>query len=197
MRHAFAWLIFGAMFLGAGAAAAAQNDLNSLLHGDYAFTGAASCLVAIDGFTSDLRPATDSRFVISFSVQGVRTFNGDGTGTLSGRSVAITDSDRPTILGAADSSDFQASFTYVVTSPRAFTTALNGPLTGTVLTGPRATQTFTIDQIPLNGMISEDKKSLTLATNEPTVETQMFSNGDVHPRICHRSRALFRLHPAN
>jgi hypothetical protein len=65
-----------------------------------------------------------------------------------------------------------------------------GSFLGHFLNGPRAGQTFTIDQNNLEGLISNDKKTLVLATVEPTVEKQQFSNGDVRYRICHRSRTL-------
>jgi hypothetical protein len=45
----------------------------------------------------------------------------------------------------------------------------------------------------LTGRIALDRKSLTLASEEPTVEVVTFSNGDVHYRICHRSRILLKL----
>ncbi len=178
------------------ATADSQKDRNKLLKGDYAFTGEASCLIALDGFDpTDLTPLSDSRFVTSFSVQGVVTFNGDGTGARYGSTVSFTHSDRPVILGGAGSDEFQASFTYDVAPDKTtFSTQLSAPLTGKFLSGLRKGQTYTIDKIPLTGMISEDKKSLTLATDEPTIETQTFSNGDVHYRICHRSRVLIRIH---
>lgn len=176
-----------------GAADAEPENLNQLLHGDYAFTGEATCLAGLGGFTNDLIPI-GGRFVFSFSVQGVRTFNGDGTGTLHGRSVSVTHSDNPFQSGGATSNNFQASFTYNVAPDRTFTSELNGPLTGTFLTGTRAGQTFATTNFPVfAGIISQDHKSLTLAHPEPTVEVQTFSNGDVQPRICHRSRVLLRL----
>jgi hypothetical protein len=186
------WSILGVMFLGTGAADA--QGLDQLLRGNYVFTGDATCLVSFTGFNSNLTPM-DGRFVESFSVQGVATFNGDGTGTRTGRSVSISypTNFTTTIGGGAGSDDFQASFTYTVAPDGTFTTALSGSLTGTVLTGSRAGQTFTVDQIPLTGMISQDHKSLTFASVTPTVEVQTFSNGDVHRRICHRSRVLLRL----
>ena len=191
MRRASVWLILAVMPLWVGAADAV--DLNGLLHGDYAVTGEAGCIVALPpGFQSDLTPR-DGRFVLSNSVQGVRTFNGDGTGTLRGRNVTVTHSDTPDQLGGASSSDFQGSFTYNVAPDRTFTTELNGPLTGTVLTGTRAGQTFTNTVPPLVGRIAQGKKSLTLASEVPDVEVLTFSNGDVQYRICHRSRVLFRL----
>src|SRR2546426_1094516 len=66
-------------------------------------------------------------------------------------------------------------------------------LTGKELTGERTGQTFTIDHFPeLSGQISQDHKSLTLASDAPTEEDVTFSNGDVQHRICHRSRVLLR-----
>ncbi len=194
MRRASLWSIMSVMLLWAGAADAGPNQL---LHGAYAFTGEASCIVSLTGFNNDGTPK-DGRFVESFTVQGVWTFNGDGTGSRTGRSVGIThpDHDSPStfaIGGSADSSDFQASFTYNVAPDGTFTTLLSAPLTGTVLTGPRALQTFTIDQIALAGLMSQDHRSLTIATEDPSVETVTYSNGDVRYRICHRSRALFQL----
>ena len=153
------WFIVGVVLLWAGIVQAGPNQL---LNGDYAFTGEASCLVSNTGFNTDLTPQ-DGRFVVSFSVHGVRTFNGDGTGTLKGRSVGFS--------GGAFSSDFQASFTYDVASDGTFTTQVTGQLTGKELTGERAGQTFTIDHFPeLSGQISQDHKSLTLASDAPTEE---------------------------
>jgi len=146
------WFIVGVVLLWAGIVQAGPNQL---LNGDYAFTGEASCL-------TDLTPQ-DGRFVVSFSVHGVRTFNGDGTGTLKGRSVGFS--------GGAFSNDFQALFTYDVESDGTFTTQVTGQLTGKELTGERAGQTFTIDHFPeLSGQISQDHKSLTLASDAATEE---------------------------
>ena len=191
------WCVGGVMILLWGEAAGADTEnLNQLIHGDYVFTGEATCIVALPpGFNPNLTPR-DGRYTLSFSVQGVRTFNGDGTGALTGRSVSVTHADTPVTLGGASSSDFQASFTYNVAPDRTFTTVLSGPLTGTILTGTRAGQTFTITNFPLlTGLISQDHKSLTLASEEPIVEVITYSGGPnpTEYRICHRSRALFRL----
>lgn len=187
------WTVVGVMLLWATAVDAAPNDL---LKGDYAFTGEATCLVSFRGFNPDLSPI-DGRYVESFNAQGVWSFFGNGTGARTGRSVGISHPTNFTTVigGGAGSSDFQASFTYAVAPDGTITTALVGPLTGTQLTGGRAGQTFTIDQIALKGLMSQDHKSLTFATDQPTVEVQTYSNGDVHYRICHRSRVLLRLSP--
>ncbi len=196
MGRAAVWFIVGVVLLWAEVAHAGPDQL---LKGDYAFTEEASCLVSNMGFNADLTPQ-DGRFVVSFSVQGVRTFNGDGTGMLQGRSVGFSHPDRISIsppafavLGGAFSNDFQASFTYDVAPDGTFTTQVTGQLTGTELTGARTGQTFAIDHFPeLSGRISEDHKSLTLASAAPSEEDVTFSNGDVQHRICHRSRGLLR-----
>ena len=171
----------------AGFAAADPGNLKRL-RGDYAFTGEAVCITSPLGFDADLTPK-GTYFITWFSVQGVWTFNGDGTGTREGRAVSVIGAPFP----GASSQDFQAPFTYTLGPDDTFTTALSSPLTGKVLTGQRAGQTFTIDQIRLTGMISKDKKSLTIAAEEPQIETVTYSDGTVHPRICHRSRVLLRL----
>jgi hypothetical protein len=168
--------------------AAADPGNPKRLHGDYAFTGEAACITSPLGFNLDLTPK-GNHFITWFSVQGVWTFNGDGTGTREGRAVSVIGAPFP----GASSQDFQAPFTYTLGPDGTFTTVLSSPLTGTVLTGQRAGQTFTIDQIQLTGIISKDKNSLTIASEEPQIETVTYSDGDVHPRICHRSRILLRL----
>jgi hypothetical protein len=192
--------------LGGSAALAASPQLK----GDYAFTGAAQCINSTTGFTANFQalcadthqpigaqpnPANPRNscpgvFAHGFSVEGVRTFNGDGTGTLSGQSVSIDPPPNTGSLGAASES-FTASFTYsVLNDGMVQTQIVPGSFQGTVLTGPRAGQTFTIDQIELDGLVSNNRQALTIASIDPQVETQHFSNGDSRFRICHRSRSL-------
>jgi hypothetical protein len=196
MQRTSLWCIVGVILLWAGIAEADSQQLNQLLHGDYVSLGEGMCLVALPpGFNPDLTPI-DGRFTLSSSTQGIRTFHGDGTGTAQSRSVSITHPDTPVTLGGASSSDTQSSFTYTV-APDRTVTVVSGPVIGTVLTGGRTGQTFTTDPYPvLTGRIALDRKSLTLASEEPTVEVHTFSNGDVQYRICHRSRILLKLKSA-
>jgi len=195
---AFVVITVIAMFIAVAMASAGDKDKNNnVIKGQYAFTGEAACLTtSYQGFNeNDLRPIADWWFVNSFSVQGVWTFNGDGTGSREGRAVGIS---YENIIPAAGSEDFLAPFTYTVGPDGTFTTELSSPLTGTVLTGPRHGQTFTIYPISLTGMISKDKKSLTLASEEPQIETVKYydPSGNLlvtHKRICHRSRVLIQL----
>ena len=114
------------------------------LKGAYGFTGTAACLVAPgsvpgptplpnptpgvalpnSGFQADLQPndavpgSSTVAFSHSFSVEGIRTFNGDGTGTVKGTSVGITVRPTPGPNGfphfppGADSAYFKYDFTY-------------------------------------------------------------------------------------
>jgi hypothetical protein len=137
----------------------------------------------------------------SFSVEGIRTFNGNGTGTVKGTAVGITVRPTPGPNGfphfppAAGSADFSFSFTYTVDGNGGWTaTMVPGSYTETFITGPRAGQTATVDAIPpVTGMISQDGKTLIAAHVAPAVETRTFSNGDVDPEICHRSRVFIKL----
>jgi hypothetical protein len=121
----------------AGSAAADSPNLK----GSYGFTGSATCLVAPgevaatvnpspgvalpnSGFNSNLQPndggPTSDAFTRSFSVEGIRTFNGNGSGTIKGTAVGMVGRPTPGPTGfprfpaSADSSDFSFSFTYTV-----------------------------------------------------------------------------------
>jgi hypothetical protein len=187
------------------------------LKGSYGFTGTAACLVAPGnsggnpgndpngpaGFNSFLQPLNNgSSFSRSFSVEGIRTFNGDGTGTVKGTAVNITV--RPTpgpapavpaFPASAGSADFSYSFTYTVDGDGGWTSSMvPGSYSENHVTGPRTGQTSTVDAIPpVTGMISQDGKTLIASHVTPTVETHTYSNGDVDPQICHRSRVFIAL----
>jgi hypothetical protein len=206
----------------AGSVAADPNNNN--IKGDYGFTGTAACLSApghfdaptplpssptpgvplpLAGFDpSTLRPIDPpDSYSHSFAVEGIRTFNGDGTGSVKGTAVGITVRPTPGPNGyphsppSAGSSDFSFSFTYTVDGKGGWTTAMApGSYTETFITGPRTGQTVTVDAIPpVVGMISKDGKTLIAAHVMPIVEVHTFSNGDVEPMICHRSRVFISL----
>ena len=164
-----------------------------ILKGTYGFTGTAACLSTAapgPGFNPNLTP-TDGSFGQSFTSEGIRMFSGDGTGTVRGSSMGIT---IPANVHSAGSDDFSFSFTYTVNGDGSWTSDIVGVETGTIKTGPRAGQTFTISNAPTSvGIISHNRSTLTLATLDPTVEIVTFSNGDVHKRICHRSRVFIKL----
>jgi hypothetical protein len=204
----------------AWAALAAADDGGKNLKGAYGFTGTAACLVAPgsadsatnptpgtalpnSGFNSSLQPNDGKAFSTSFSVEGIRTFNGDGNGTVKGTTVNITvpptpgpaGSGYPTFPPSASSHTFSFNFTYAVNGDGSWTTDMvPGTYSGLFVSGPRTGQTITVDQIPtFSGLIAVNGLTLTIAHLTPTVETHTFSNGDVWPMICHRSRVLIKL----
>src|SRR5262249_30231961 len=136
------------------------------------------------GFNANLQPndavpgsATQS-YTRSFSVEGIRTFNGDGTGTVKGTAVGIVGRPTPGPHGfppfppSASSADFKFDFTYTVDGNGGWTSAMvPGSYSETFTAGPRTGQTATIDAIPpVTGMISQDGKTLIAAQTAPAVE---------------------------
>ena len=217
------------------------------LRGSYAFTGTEACLVAPgsvgasgsvpltnpspgtalanSGFQTDLRPndAVPGSSTVAFShssaVEGIRTFNGDGTGSVAGTSVGITIRPTPGPNGyphfppGAGSSTFSFTFHYTVNGDGSWTATMDlGTYKETFVTGARSAQnpdnsgknqTATINSLPpVSGLISGDGKTLIAVVDPldtsgtylvPTVETVTYSNGDVWPQICHRSRVYIGL----
>ena len=222
MHRMFALVISVAAFIGVGSAAAEPN-----IKGSYGFTGTAACLTAPghvgdpntppplpnptpgvalpnSGFNGNLQPNDNpgtEAFSRSFSVEGIRTFDGHGNGTVKGTVVGVTVRPTPGPNGfphfppSAGGADFSFSFTYTVHADGSWTSQMvPGSYTETFTSGPRTGQTATVDAIPpLSGMISEDGKTLIGAHLAPTVETHTYSNGDVWPEICHRSRVFIKL----
>jgi hypothetical protein len=214
--------ISGIVLAGVGSAAAEPN-----IKGSYGFTGTAACLVAVghvgdpntpppltnptpgvalpnSGFNANLQPNDNpgsEAFSRSFAVEGIRTFDGHGHGTVKGTVVGITVRPTPGPNGfphfppSAGGADFQFSFTYTVNADGSWTSQMvPGSYSETFTSGPRTGQTATVDAIPpVTGMISEDGNTLIAAHLTPTVETHSYSNGDVHPEICHRSRVFIKL----
>jgi hypothetical protein len=190
------------------------------LKGSYGFTGSATCIVTnADGFNSNGAPI-DANAPIdmeSFAVEGVRTFNGDGTGTVTGSSIGVEIGPfTSTGAGSAASGDtFSFSFTYTTPGDGTWTSDVSADATGfvgisgTVTAGPRMNQTFQITEFPtVTGQISQNAMTLTaatiipsgLTTPTPQMETVTYTEGEgvkkhktVITRICHRSRILINL----
>jgi len=140
-------------------------------------------------------------FTRSFSVIGVRTFDGNGNGHVSGTALGIDGRPTPGPTGwphfppSAGSGEFSFDFTYTVDGDGGFTATMTpDSYHETFTSGPRTGQTVTVDAIPpITGAISGDGKTLSAAHADPVVETRTFSNGDVWPEICHRSRIFIQL----
>jgi hypothetical protein len=136
-------------------------------------------------------------FSRAYSVEGIRTFNGDGTGTVSGTVVAVT---FPSANPSASGADFKFSFTYTINPDGSWTSDMvPNSYSETINYGPRTTDTVQIDSVPeISGMISKDGKTLTGAHLKPTVETHTYYTKDgafvdTEPMICQRSRVFISL----
>jgi hypothetical protein len=172
--------------------ASAIADLSNL-KGTYGFTGTDACLYASGGFNASLQ-ALGTTFSSSNAVEGVQTFNGNGTGTFTLITTTITPPPTVGFLPAASSSQTSASITDTVTDDTFTVQDVPGTAVGKVLTGPRAGQTFTLEGVPMRtGLISADGRTLVTSVLTPEVEIITYSNGDVERRICWRSRVLIKL----
>jgi hypothetical protein len=166
---------------------------NRSLKGDYAFVGGATCLNSFGGFNATFQPIGTNISTTSFMAQGIRTFNGDGTGTVHD-AYSISLVVPPAVTTSASSFNFSESFTYEVAPDGSFTAALDGPLTATETAGPAPGLTISEVGITTQGHISGDGATLTLgASSTPDVETLTFSTGAVEQRICTRSFTLIKL----
>jgi hypothetical protein len=195
MKSKLLFAVFLITFMGTNAFAA-TTPKGPPLKGEYGISGMDTCLVSLGGFNANLQPNTGSTvFSQTSAVEGISTFDGKGNVTNSSTSATITPPPTTTFPPSASSSDTTHQSTYVTNADDSFvSTTVAGTFKGTVLTGPRAGQTFTISNFPVfTGLISSNSANLTSATLTPTVETITFSNGDVEPRICQRSRVYILL----
>jgi hypothetical protein len=166
------------------------------LKGDYGFTRTVRCIVSTDSsFPHDMT------FGEAFAEEGVRTFNGDGNGKQSFRALnIIIPADHP---GAASSHVTDQPFVYSVNGDGTWSIPGIGSITGTVDTGPRHDQMFTIFPIgPSLGHISTNAATLTLSTVTPTIETITYSSPipdgyTTFYRVCNRSSVEISLPPGH
>jgi hypothetical protein len=183
------------------ASSAMAESRTHRLKGDFAFSGSAVCVNSPAtitptsytpplGFSPNLTPIGFS-FVSTFSIQGVRTFNGDGTGSVVARGVFLGNP------GAANVQNISAQFTYSVAADGTVTID-QGPLDSVTVAGPGVGQQFRISDIPtFIGRLSSDRNSLTFATFNPGVETvtRLVPGPELVTavRICHRARNAIRI----
>jgi hypothetical protein len=138
----------------------------------------------------DLVPQGPS-FVSTNSVQGILTFNGDGTGSAVQHFVSLGNPGAPSAI------ENSLQFTYSVAADGTLTIATL-PSVSTTVAGPGLGQQSRISDVPpFVGRLSSDRKSLTFATFNPGVETvtRVVPAPEVVTtlRICHRSRIGIRI----
>ena len=188
---------------------AGGRNLNNALHGDYAFSGEAVCLGTHgNDALSDFHAHNPGAYVVSFAVEGVLRFNGDGTGsTVKGRAISINHNTNRDVngnflsLGTAFVSTFQGDFTYDV-APDHSIRIERKPLAVTTIVGPNAGESTIWKGIKFDGHVAQDFKALSIATaesdsNPPGLVLEYgFRPGEATPyqtRGCHRARTLVKI----
>jgi hypothetical protein len=150
------------------------------LKGHYSVAGTQMCLIAPSRFANDskgnqtIANGNDS-FASAGNFQARITFNGDGTGSVSGTFAAILPpqpDSRAAFKASVGAGTFSYSFTHTPVVNSSFETTIT-PETykGTVDSGPRAGQQFTIDSSPHRVFqVSNDQTHGTVAITTPDVE---------------------------
>jgi hypothetical protein len=178
-----------------------QHALNRRLRGDYPFKRFRSCIQNKGGFTNDLKvlPPVNANFRAG-AASGIRSYNGDGTGTITGMNLNTFSVPDAVLFGApgsraASQSDFACNTTYNVAPDGTFSE--NFTCTGTVIAGPNVGRVFSSTGVQVNGQIGVGNNILTLSDHSPNVETVQFWNVGSDPtqdppdfvrfRICGRT----------
>src|SRR2546425_818839 len=190
------------------------------LRGQYSFTGTAMCLSSSTGFRTDFElvplivpppppPAVGTMLTPSSnSISGVRTFNGNGTGSVV---ATVHNINYPTQFpgsasfssGAATVSTLQADFTYEVKPDRTLVID-DGPTSGVIIKGGNRVGwgVSTIGVPKFVGHISKDWRTIDLVHEDMVVEQVVNTSPPgvtpaqefVTPRVCHRERTLRKIH---
>jgi hypothetical protein len=191
-------LIFAIMSIATGVAFADDK-----LKGHYAVAGAQTCLTAPSGFANDgkgnptIANGNDS-VASANNFEGRYTFNGDGTGSISGTFVSILPPapDSRNLKAVVGAGTFSYSLTYTPVANNSFNiTMAPGTYQGMINSGPRAGQQFTIDSAHRVFQVSNDQTHGTVATTTPDVEHITYSDPShtSQARICFVSGSLVRL----
>ncbi len=181
------------------------SNLNSSLRGDYAFSGDASCVTSQSSQGISAFFAINPSYANSFSVEGVLLFNGDGTGTVSGRDITISNGNNGAGIGPVIMGTFTADLTYTV-APDHSIHIDHGPFTTVQTVGPNPGITEVWIGFSMDGHVSQHFNTLTIATAAPnplqpalTLEYGHYTINPTGPlppnetRACHRSRVLVKI----
>ncbi len=183
---------------------AGADDLTRALRGAYAFSGEGTCVGAPPSANWNGFQPSFGAHLETFAVEGVRQFNGDGTGSVKGRVVGINvKPGGPVPFGPVNNATFSANFTYSVAADRSIHIE-HGPMTSVQVFGPGAgtpNGSSITTGLRVDGHVSQDFNTIVIATsavdpNNPSsaLETVTDSNGNVDEyRFCHRSRTLTRI----
>jgi hypothetical protein len=172
----------------------AAADAANLI-GSYAYSTTQVCLYGTAGFNANFQAIGTSNTSTN-SIEGVWTFNGNGMGEIMQAGMSL---DLPPTIGflpSASSDESSGRITYTVAGDTFTTQHVPGTFKGTVLSGPRTGQTFTLEGVPeLAGYIALGDRTLSASDTTPGVQTLTYSDGTVLHRVCHRSITAIKVSP--
>ena len=184
-----------AMFMAVAMASAGNN--NSKVTGEYAVTAGMSCLITPSGVNDNLTPVNPTAVGSnSITLQGIATFNRNGTGSMESTGVFIIPPPARPPGPNANAFHFSFTFTYDVADDDTITIdADENSFKVTLHTGPLTGKWFTFDTYSLSGIVSADQKTLTLGPPTTTINTLTFNTNPPPPLkiICNGSYVLTRL----
>src|SRR5262249_16731391 len=157
------------------------------LKGTYTFSGTQICLAAPEGFKDDghgnaVVAIGTNAFDASNNFWGTTTYNGDGTGKVTGKFTGIAVPTPAMGPSGAGGGTFTYQFTHTPISGNEYaTSAVAGTYQGTITIGARAGQTFTINKNERTLTISTDQKSITSTNATPYVEEITYSGDPKGP----------------
>jgi hypothetical protein len=164
----------------------AKPNLNAQLKGDYAFFVTATCAIDAGGFNDSTLAREGGGTTLTFSKQGIRHYNGDGTGTITVQQLIIN----PLAIGAnaepVTHAHQNCNMTYQVNADGTFTEEHS--CMSTVLAGFRANETLSFTA-RYQGWIGSNRQVLLIGTTAPFEKSIDWTNPsfDDFSVICHRS----------
>jgi hypothetical protein len=148
--------------------------------GTYSVSGFQMCLTAPSGFASDSRgnptiPNGNNSFFAANTLQGMFTYNGDGTGQVTGVYTSITppppdsrSAPKPAISGGT----FSYEFTTTPIVDHRFSISTKPEMAkGTIDLGTAAGQQYSLDLVHRDFFVSNNSKTMTMTVVTPYVET--------------------------
>jgi hypothetical protein len=174
------------------AAPVKAESFDHLLRGTYAVSGTDMCIASFAGFNVNL-VAQPPFFSRTTHFIGIRVFNGNGTGSQDDTNVTNTVFAGPPAAESSASSRTTGNITYTVARDHTVTVVADN-IAGTSLTPAFAAgDTFTIGHVMTSGKLSQDRRTLVLASDSPEIETITLATGVVEKQICARSRTLIKV----
>jgi hypothetical protein len=163
------------VFMTVASALANDNHWGNTIEGEYAFTGAGSCLIAIAGFDNSFQPiggADGPWFGGPVTIdEGIYKFKKDGSGSVKAilreADLYSTSLGAPPSVGSATES---YDFTYTVAkNGRMNFTYVTGTYDGEWITGPNVNSKLYLILPPWNGFISPDGNTFYASFGTPGV----------------------------